>query len=60
MMGAAGLTEVEVLRDVDYLGMLLDAAPEEVTALEKRTGVSREQVKGVVRSITFRARKPAR
>jgi SAM-dependent methyltransferase len=60
MMGAAGLTEVEVLRDVDYLGMLLDAAPEEVTALEKRTGVSRAQVKGVVRSITFRARKPAR
>ncbi|HET9314470.1 MAG TPA: arsenite methyltransferase [Vicinamibacteria bacterium] len=60
MMGAAGLTEVEVLRDVDYLAMMIDAAPEEVTELEARTGVSRQQVKGVVRSITFRARKPAR
>jgi SAM-dependent methyltransferase len=60
MMGAAGLTEVEVLRDVDYLAMLMDAAPDEVAELEKRTGVKREQVKGVVRSITFRARKPAR
>src|SRR6185369_14378791 len=40
MMGAAGLTEVEVLRDVDYLAMLTDAAPEEVAELEKRTGVS--------------------
>ncbi len=60
MMGAAGLTQIEVLRDVDYLALLMDAAPEEVAELEKRTGVSRHQVKGVVRSITFRASKPAR
>jgi hypothetical protein len=51
---------VEVLRDVDYLAGLIDAAPEEVRALEARTGVKREEVLGRVRSVTFRAVKPSR
>ncbi len=56
-LAAAGLGEVEVLGDSDYLESLLAAAPEEVTALSERTGVPVEAVRGVVRSVTYRARK---
>jgi SAM-dependent methyltransferase len=58
LVGAAGLTGVEVLRDVDYLAGLMESVPEEVAELEKRTGVSRGQVLGRVRSVTFRAYRP--
>jgi hypothetical protein len=60
LVGAAGLEKVDVRRDVDYLAGLIDAAPEEVRALEARTGVKREEVLGRVRSVTFRAVKPSR
>ncbi len=60
LVGAGGLERVEVLRDVDYLAGLIASAPEEVQALEARTGVRREEVLGRVRSVTFRASKPAR
>jgi len=60
LVGAAGLERVEVLRDVDYLAGLIDSAPDEVQALEARTGVKREEVLGRVRSVTFRASKPMR
>src|SRR5262249_38737053 len=60
LVGAAGLGGVEVLRDVDYLATLMQSAPQEIALLEKRTGVSRDQVLGRVRSVTFRAVKPAR
>ncbi len=60
LVDAAGLEQVEVLRDVDYLAGLIEAAPEEVRALEARTGVRREEVLGRVRSVTFRAVKPVR
>jgi SAM-dependent methyltransferase len=60
LVGAAGLTQVEVLRDVDYLAGLMEAAPDEVAELEKRTGVDRNQVLGRVRSVTFRAYRPKR
>lgn len=56
---AAGLGEIEVLRDVDFLDSLLAAAPEEVEELSRRTGVPVESVRGVVRSVTWRASKPA-
>jgi SAM-dependent methyltransferase len=54
---AAGLRDVEVLKDIDYLGTMLDAAPDEVRDLLGRTGVSPAEVRGKVRSITFRASK---
>jgi SAM-dependent methyltransferase len=54
-LAAAGLRDVEVLKDVDYLGAMLEAAPEEVRALLARTGVSEDAVRGKVRSVTFRA-----
>jgi SAM-dependent methyltransferase len=60
LVGAAGLEHVEVLRDVDYVAGLIESAPDEVRALEARTGVKREEVVGRVRSVTFRALKPVR
>jgi arsenite methyltransferase len=52
---AAGLRDVELLKDVDYLGAMIDAAPDSVKQLLDRTGVSAEDVRGKVRSVTFRA-----
>jgi len=52
---AAGLRDLQVLKDIDYLGAMLDAAPEEIRALLARTGVAAEDVRGRVRSVTFRA-----
>jgi len=43
--------------DVDFLGSVGDALPEEVVALMRKTGVHAEQLEGKVRSITFRATK---
>jgi len=53
----AGLQDVEVLKDIDYLATLMEAAPDGVRDLLARTGVPREEILGKVRSITFRARK---
>jgi arsenite methyltransferase len=55
---AAGLSEIEILRDEDYLDALLAAAPAEVEELSRRTGIPVEAVKGAVRSITYRATRP--
>ena len=55
---AAGLEGIEVLKDVDYLATVRDAAPVEADSLLGRHGVAWDDVKGRVRSITFRARKP--
>ena len=54
---AAGLGSVEVLKDVDYLGAMLDAAPEAVGELLERTRVKADDLRGKVRSVTFRASK---
>lgn len=54
----AGLAEIEILRDEDYLDALLAAAPAEIEELSKRTGVGIDEVRGAVRSITYRARRP--
>jgi SAM-dependent methyltransferase len=56
---AAGLGDVEVLKEVDYLAGLKDAAPAEADALLERTGVSWQELAGKVRSITYRARRTA-
>ncbi len=57
LLRAAGF-EVEVLKDIDYLASMEEAAPEEARALLERNGVPREEVAGRVRSLTYRARKP--
>lgn len=55
----AGLTELELLKDIDYAQALLDTAPDEARALLGRFGMKAEDVLGAVRSITYRARRPA-
>jgi len=55
----AGLTGIEVLRDVDYLETASATDPAWVAELAARTGIDPAEVTGRVRSITYRARKPA-
>jgi arsenite methyltransferase len=52
MIRGAGLENVEVIRDFDYLSSW---PKEEVDALLAPYGVERAEVEGVVRSLTFRA-----
>ena len=54
-MEAAGLGEVEVLKDVDYLASLAKVAPEEADAMLAGWGVTRDDLAGTVHSITWRA-----
>jgi SAM-dependent methyltransferase len=51
---AAGLGEVEILKDVDSLSQWT----QEAKTLSERTGIKPEDVVGKVRSVTYRARKP--
>ena len=59
LVEGAGLTQVEVLKDVDYGAATEAAAPDEARALLERTGAKREDLVGTVRSVTVRAVKPA-
>jgi arsenite methyltransferase len=56
-LAAAGLGHVEIVKDIDYLAEIADAAPDEVQPLLARTGLKLEDVLGTVRSITYRATK---
>ena len=60
LLAEAGLGEIAILRDVDYVGGLCESAPEEVAAFRVKTGVDPAELAGKVRSITFRATKPIR
>ena len=55
LLQAAGLAEVEVLRDVDSTCGLAEPAPGETEALLQRAGVRLPEIAGKVRSLTFRA-----
>jgi len=57
MLTEAGLGEVEILKDVDFLEMTEKASPAEVLSLMEQAGVARDEVTGIVRSVTYRARK---
>lgn len=52
---AAGLGQVEVLRDADALALFADAVPGEIAEIMERTGVTAADLEGKVRSVTFRA-----
>jgi arsenite methyltransferase len=56
-VAAAGLAEIEVLRDTDYVATLAASAPAELAALLDRFHIDQADVTGKVRSVTFRARK---
>jgi len=59
MIEEAGLGEIEVLKDIDYGAVVIDHARGEAERLASKAGVSVESLRGSVRSVTFRARKPA-
>lgn len=54
-LGAAGLARVETLSDVDFLAAVGDALSEEAVELMRRTGIVPDEIRGKVRSITYRA-----
>lgn len=56
-LAAAGIGDVEIVRDVDYVATIAEKLPEEIEALLARAGVDRSELEGVVRSVTYRARK---
>jgi len=53
----AGLGDIEIVKDEDFLGALQRSQPEEVREFEGRTGVRLSELQGVVRSVTYRATK---
>ena len=57
MLTNAGLGEVEILKDVDFLEMTEKASPAETVSLMEQAGISRGEVEGIVRSVTYRAKK---
>ena len=57
LLAEAGLAKVEILKDVDFLEMTEKAAPAEVMAIAASTGITIDDVRGLVRSVTYRARK---
>jgi SAM-dependent methyltransferase len=59
MVRAAGFAEIRVLKDADYGAAVLDAAPEMAQPILARAGVDESEVRGRVRSVTFRALKAA-
>jgi SAM-dependent methyltransferase len=56
-LDAAGLGDVEILKDVDFLQLTEKASPAEVVSILEETGIKRKDVEGIVRSVTYRARK---
>ncbi|HEY3122149.1 MAG TPA: arsenite methyltransferase [Vicinamibacteria bacterium] len=55
MVRSAGFSDIHVLKDVDYGAAALDAAPEMAQEVLARAGVDEADVRGKVRSVTFRA-----
>ncbi|MCP4895806.1 MAG: arsenite methyltransferase [bacterium] len=53
----AGLTEIEVKKDIDFMAFVEGSLPAELQKLLDRTGVTAEDLKGKVRSLTYVARK---
>jgi SAM-dependent methyltransferase len=54
----AGLTSIEILKDVDMLALGGNEVPSEASEILAGSGVSVDQIRGRVRSVTFRAVKP--
>ena len=59
MLEAAGLGDIEILKDIDYGAVVISHAPEEAARLAGKAGIELEGLKGSIRSLTFRARKTA-
>jgi arsenite methyltransferase len=57
MLRSAGLGDIEVLKDIDYGNVVIDHAPEEAARLAEKAGIRIDELRGSIRSLTFRARK---
>jgi len=55
LLKAAGLGDVEIVKDEDYLAALAKVSPEEADRLMAGWGVTRADLEGAVHSITWRA-----
>jgi len=59
LLGAAGLGDVEVLHDIDFLEKLGGELPRDVAEILLESGLTAGDVAGKVRSVTYRAVKSA-
>jgi arsenite methyltransferase len=57
MLADAGLGDVTIVKDMDFLAALGGDLPDEIVAALDRSGLTPDAVAGVVRSITYTARK---
>jgi SAM-dependent methyltransferase len=55
MVEAAGLTVSEVLEDTDVVAVGCEVSPDQVQSFAGRSGTSVDELKGKVRSVTYRA-----
>jgi arsenite methyltransferase len=55
----AGLTDIEIKKDIDFMAFAAEALPTELQELLDRTGVTADDLRGKVRSLTYVARKTA-
>ena len=60
MLTDAGLGDIEIVKDVDFIATVADSLPKEIGTAMDELGLSSDDLKGVVRSITYRARKADR
>ncbi len=60
LVARAGLANVDILKDVDFLAPALDGdIPDKARTLLDEAGVKLEEIVGKIRSLTFRAFRPA-
>lgn len=57
MLSEAGLGDIEIVKDVDFLATVADSLPKEISAAMAELGLTSRDLEGVVRSITYRAKK---
>jgi SAM-dependent methyltransferase len=55
---AAGLTDVEILGDMDFVAAVEDHVPDDLTDILENTEIGLSDVRGKVHSVTFRAAMP--
>ena len=58
LLSRAGLTDVEVLKDVDYLAVASGALPADLQGILDQASIDPATLEGIVRSVTYRARRP--
>ena len=57
MLTDAGLGDIEIVKDVDFIASVADSLPKEINAAMEKLGLNSDDLKGVVRSVTYRAKK---